>query len=337
MSEDIGLDPEIFETDNKLIYLDEEGAHIIARSVAEKLENKKISASMVTGLLGETGCAARWLADSFVIQDLIEEEPDSPARRGSLFHKVMEDLFALEPEERTKVAVKQLVVKTLKSDEFSDLAHNKDVVQWLKDAINGYYNMGGKPEKVQVAEIVIDESRGPQKGLEIFVKGRIGNAKREVLGFIDRLVLNTVRNDGSLIVEDYKSGAKAKKWKSHTKSDEGLAEQRQQLIYKMLLEQKGFKVSGARLLYPVAGEIVNVDIKDKELAERVVQDVEETDRKLDVMIENNTFEYNPSFLCSWCSLARLCPKSDIKPYKKMQDAFQSQPEPTLLMKVIDMR
>lgn len=718
MSEDLGFDPEIFETDNKLIYLDDEGAHVIARSVAEKLEKKKLSASMITGLLGDTGCAARWLADNFAVREVVEEEPDNPARRGSLFHKVMEDLFALEPEERTQTKVKELAVQTLKSDEFKDLSTSRDVFEWLKSAINGYYNMGGNPEKVQVAEIVMDESKGPQKGLEIFVKGKIGNTKREILGFIDRLVLNTVREDGSLIIEDWKglaldtllptpsgwttmgdvqegdeilgsngkttkvlnksdihnrpcyeiefmdgssvisdnvhlwdiktsatkktenygasqsknlvvdtdelfnlwqthgrdyiqiknpepitafeekelsihpyllgawlgdgrnraaeisagkedanemrdilqkywagqvrirengderalsilfdkpfpelcgrgheysnaydNGAKycanctknrlnpkqrtnislttilkreglthnkhvpaaylrgsieqrisllqglmdtdgywhpkrkralfytttkalsdavaeivvslgitpsiyrgeneykgfyevgfspvgfnpfkltrkkdqveehfknkeyrthkalhryirtikpvesvptqcirvdaedslylcgplmtpthntgkVKRWKSHTKSDEGLAEQRQQLIYKMLLEQKGFKVSGARLIYPVAGEMVKVDMKDEELAQRVIKDVEDTDKALDVMIENNTFEYKPSFLCSWCSLSRLCPQADIKPYKKMQDAFQSQPEPTLLMKVIDMR
>lgn len=618
----------------KLIYLDSEGAHISARSVAEKLEKKKLSASMITGLLGDTGCAARWLADSFVVREVVEEEPDSPARRGSLFHKVMEDLFALEPEERTQTKVKELAVQTLKSDEFKDLSKNRDVFEWLKGAINGYYSMGGNPEKVEIAEISMEEGKDPKKGLEIFVKGRIGDSKREILGFIDRLVLNTVRKDGSLIIEDWKglaldtllptpngwttmkevqegdqvlgsqgqiinvlnksdihnrpcyeitfsngetvvcdnvhlwtfdhylnttqpgqtisernitldadevyeewkkikdhekshlrikntsslkgikafqkleeiddfvnvliqeangekslssstsetvqsllrstdeerlfflrslmryygvfenyslmsgivvfedstpdfiireifkellstfgmnytqeddgsisflsvlfnpfheddensfsklehseidysiksfdlthytyivdmkpvesvptqcikvdsddslylfgstmipthnTGAKAKKWKSHTKSDEGLAEQRQQLIYKMLLEQQGFKVSGARLIYPVAGEIVKVDMKDEELAQRVVQDVEETDKALDVMIENNTFEYKPSFLCSWCSLSKICIKADIKPYKKMQDAYASQPEPEVLLKVIDVR
>lgn len=328
---------EMYDESTKLITLDETGAHIKSREVAEKLEKKKLSASMITGLLGDTGCAARWLADSFVIRDLIEEEPDNPARRGSLFHKVMEDLFALEPEERTKTKVKELAVQTLKSDEFKDLSTNRDVFEWLKDAINGYYNMGGNPEKVQVAEIIMDESKGPQKGLEIFVKGRIGNTKREILGFVDRLVLNTVKKDGSLIIEDWKTGAKAKKWKSHTKSDEGLAEQRQQLIYKMLLENQGFEVSGARLIYPVAGEMVKVDIKDEELAQRVIEDVEETDKKLDVMIENNTFEYKPSFLCSWCSLSKICPQADIKPYKKMQDAFQSQPDPSILLKAIELK
>lgn len=318
-----------------VLSMDRSGIHIIDREIAEKLEKKKISASLITGLMDQNSCAARWVAETFVTRELIEDEPDNAGRRGNLFHKLMEDFFALPAEDRTKAKMKEIAVQVIKSDEFKDLSGNKDVREWLADAVKGYYEMGAKPEQVQVAEISLGGS-DPKIGLEIFVKGRIGNAKREVLGFIDRLVFNVSKGDGSVIIEDFKSGAKTKIWKSHTKSEEGLAEQRQQLIYRMLLEQDGVKVSGARLIYPVAREIVKVDFRDRALMERVVQDVENTDKALDTLIETNHFEYNPSFLCAWCPLAKICPSANIKPYEKMQIAFASQPEPDLLLKAIEL-
>jgi len=322
------------ELDEKLVIMDKDGLHVKSEKVAEKLEKKNISASMVTGL---NQCAAKWLADSFVIRELVEEEPDNAARRGSLFHKVMEDFFELEPEARTQAQVKEIVTQTFKSEEFADLAQIEDVHVWLRQAINNYYSMGANPQKVQIAEIVMKEGEAPKKGLELFVKGKIGNAKREVLGFIDRLVVDAKKDDGSVLIEDWKSGTKPKKWKSHTKSDEGLAEQRQQLIYRILLENQGVKVSGARLIYPVAKEIVNVDFNDQELFDRVVKDVEETDKALDAMIEKNTFEYTPSFLCAWCPLSRICMSATIKPYPKMQEAFAKQPDAEVLLKGIELR
>lgn len=601
-------------TNEPLIALDRDGAHVASPIVAEKLEKKKISASLITGI---ESCSVRWLADSFVVRDLITEEPDSAARRGSLFHKIMEDFFKLSQEERTTKKLKAVVNEVLNDGEFADLATNPDVIAWLKNAINSYYSMGGRPEKVEVAQVEMDGKT--REGLEIFVQGNIGNAERSVLGFVDRLIVDQKKDDGSLVIEDWKglaldtllptptgwttmedvqvgdtllgtegqttkvlnksdihhrecyqvdfkdgssivcdnvhlwdivtpgtrdstdtvnadelyeifnkydkesiaimnplpiegqadvelsdraydigvklceheidstlevtefssgdmpseclrmsiedrvelvqglfdtrggnddacratfttsvkklamsvmelivtlgvtpeiektdnseyvisffpvwfnpymfsfdaitasnvlhgdrvnydsiqrsiidvkkvdsvptqcvkvdadnslylcgplltpthnTGAKARKWNPKTKSTDGLAEQRQQLMYKMLLEDKGVKISGARLIYPVAQEIVNVDLQDEELAARVVKNVEDTDKALTVMTENNTFEYGPSFLCAWCPLAKICSAATIKPYEKMQIAFASQPEPEILLQGIELR
>ena len=323
-----------------LISFDKAGAHVVSPYVSEKLAKKKISPSMITGL---EGCGARWLADSFVMDQLVDEEPDNAARRGSLFHKVMEDLFALPPEERTHDAVKRFVKENLESDDYKDLGKIKDAVLWLRGAINGYYNMGGDPTKVKIAQL---ERTGTKKdgtpfskveaGIEIFVQGQIGNAKRPTLGFIDQVIEDPTRDDGSVIIQDWKSGAKAKKYNPNRKSEDGLPEQRQQIIYSILLRQEGIKVSGARLVFPVAKEVVDVHLGNEDLYNRVIRDVEETDRKLDVMIENNTFELKPSFLCAWCPLAKICPKAEIKPYDKMMAAFSSQPDPEVLTKGIEL-
>ena len=320
-----------------LVSMDEHGLHVLSHKVSNKLSKKNLSASLVTALVGETSCAARWLFESFVKDEIIEELSDTAARRGSIFHKIMEDLFALEPEQRTKAQVKKLVTATLDSDDFRDLRDNKDVLNWVREAVNGYYRMGGDPQKVTVANISIgDKTNTVQKGLEVFVKGTIGTAKRPVVGFVDRLVLDVRRNDGSVLIEDWKTGSKAKRWNPTTKSEEGLAEQRQQLMYKMLLEQHGIQVSGARLIYPVAQTIVNVDCTDEALMKRVVKNVEEADTRLDNMIETNWFEFSPFFLCSWCSLVRACPQAMVKPYAKMQEAFAAQPETEVLLKGVEL-
>jgi putative RecB family exonuclease len=319
-------------SDNILVSMDRSGIHIVSPEVSEKLENKKISASMITSL---SQCPARWAADSFAIPELVEQEPDNPARRGSLFHKVMEDFFKLDPAERTPAKIREISKETLFSEDFKDFKRNPEVIKWLKDAIDGYYSMGGKPKDVKVANVQLKGSSSPKKGLEIFVKGKIGDTKRDTLGFIDRLI--EAKKPNAVIIEDWKTGAKAKHWKESTKGDEGLAEQRQQIIYSMIVEQSDIEVSKARLIYPVAREIVNVELDNEKLRKKVIESVEETDRNLDTMIDNNTFELQPNFLCAWCPLAKICPAAQIKPYAKMQEAYAKQPDPEVLLKGIELK
>lgn len=317
--------------ESPLVRLDKEGLHIISSEVAEELERKKISPSAITGI---DSCPAKWAAETFVTRKIIEQEPDNAARRGSMFHKVMEDFFALPKEERKKEKISQIAKETLLSDDFKDLSQIPEAVQWLKTAIKNYYEMGGKPENVTVAEIERDGKKIP--GLEVFVMGNIGNAKRKTLGYIDRLIVDPKKDDGSIILEDWKSGGKAKRWNPKNKSTDGLAEARQQIIYSLLLKNEGIKVSSARLIFPVAKEIVTVDLEDQKMIDRVINDVEETDVALDTYIENNTFEYKPQFLCSWCPLSRgACPVAFAANNAKARDARSKQPTMEDLMPGIE--
>lgn len=324
-----------------VLVADSKGLHIASADVSAALEKKNLSPSMITGL---EGCHARWVADTFVMRDLLEEEPDNAARRGSLFHKVMEEFFTLEPEERTTTRMKEMVAQVLDSAEFKDMNQYPEAIQWLREAINNYYRMGAKPQKVEIAKLPDKYKGGEKLGLEIFVKGQLGESKRPILGFIDRLVVDQRNKEtNGIFIEDWKSGGKAKVWNPKTKSDEGLAEARQQVIYSMLLKQDGYNVTGARLIFPSAkdkktGEyaptIVNVDINDESFNQKVLDSITETDKKLDMLIDENTFEYKPDFLCSWCSLARACPRATVKSFQKAQDAYASQPDPSILAKGI---
>lgn len=317
------------------ITLDNTGAHINSQSVADALAKKNLSASLITGI---EGCPARWLADSFVIRDLVEQDKDNPATRGQLFHRVMEHFFAEEPSLRDPALVKELVTKTLEESDFTHFATNKDAIQWLREAINGYYNMGGNPKTVTIADV--ETPKGSRSGLELFVKGRIGETDRQVLGFIDRVIVDP-RDEKRIIIEDWKSGAKAKHWKGNFdtpdgRTPEGMPEQRQQMIYTMLLEQQGLDVSMARLIYPVPREIVKVQTDNQELRESVVRDVENADKALNHMTEQNMFDCKPSFLCNYCPLARICPSATLikNPKGKLKTATDAQPRPEDLYPVI---
>lgn len=313
-----------------LLTMDESGVHIASPEIAEKLSKKNISASLITGL---EECAAKWVANTFAIDQIVETELDNPLTRGTLFHSVMEDFFAEPPEKRTKKRMKSVINETLQKPDFEHFATNRDAVMWLRDAINGYYAMGGKPEKVNVAKF--DTKHGEKSGLEYFVKGEVGDSKRKVLGFVDRIIVDP-RDTSKRIVEDWKSGAKAKKWNGKLNAKEGIPEQRQQMIYSMLLEDDGFEISAARLIYPVAREVVNVELQNEKLREKVIEDVERTDAQLDHLEETNTFEYTPSFLCAFCPLAKICPAAQIKMVGKLKDGYQSQPDPEELAEGIEL-
>lgn len=307
--------------DDVLVSMDGEGVHVVSRSVAEKVESKQISPSLITAVVGENACPARWMTETFVVPEVIDQPVDTPATRGSMFHKVMENFFDLDEDERTKEKVFSVAKEVMKTDEFKELAKIKDARVWLKTTLSNYFDMGADPSRVKIAEVEYDGKTS--KGLEVFVKGSIGSSSRQVLGFIDRL---QEKPDGSVVVVDYKTGAKAKKWNPNTSDETGLAEQRQQIIYSMLLENMGMNVSDAMLIYPAAGSVVKVRLKDKDLRARVVSDVEKADDALTTMQETNSYEYNPSFLCAWCPMAKMCPKATIKPYQKMQQALAQQPE-----------
>lgn len=320
------------ENDFPLASFDSEGIHLSSNKITQKLEKKQLSASLITGL---QNCPAQWAFNSFVMPQYLKEHPDNAKTRGSMFHKVMEDFFRLKNNERTPQRMKVIVRSVLQSNEFSELAQYPDAVDWLKNAVNGYYNMGAKPQKVKVADIDIKGERQP--GLEMFVNGKIGNTKRSIVGFVDRIVEDPRKGSDGVIIEDWKTSAKAKHWNPNTKDIEGLAEQRQQIIYTMLLKAQGVNVTGARLLYPVARDFVKVNLKDEKMCDRVVSDVEEADKSLTIMTETNTFEARPSFLCSWCPLVKVCKVANMKNFKKAIDARKNQPEPEEIMKGLDVR
>lgn len=315
-----------------LMTVSNQGLSITSTEIAEAISKKKLSPSLITSL---ESCPAQWVAGSYVLPKIIEEDDDNAKTRGSLFHKVMEIVFERDPEVRTREFITETAKKVVQNDpNFSHFAGNEEAWAWLMNAVDGYYRMGGRPQKVQIAEYHKKGDKAPKKGLEIFVKGNLGGAERDTLGFIDRLSVDR-KNEKAVVIEDWKSGSKAKVWNPNTKNTDGLSEARQQIIYSMLLKQDGVEVSGARLIYPVAETVVDVDINNKELNEKILRDIKETDESLTTMIETNLFEFKPNSFCSWCPLYAICPRPMKANYEKGRIAARSQPTIDVLAKGFD--
>lgn len=314
------------------------GVSILDEDIKDNFKNKKISASLVTGMFG---CPAQWAVNR-PLGEFLEVDMDNALVRGSWFHRIMEVFFSRPREERTyKNCLRDAKIVTAEEKDFQHLGGNREAKQWLKEAIDNYFEMGAKPENVRVA------TYQGKDGLECFVSGHIEGMNRDFLGFIDRLA---VSSKGGVIIEDWKTGGKAKHYQKGNRYDEGWPEARQQILYSILLnleytsgKQNMFAhaddfnennarnviVDKARLIFPVAGEVVDVDIHDQELVDRAVADAIEAEKRYDSYLEENTFPYNPSFLCHWCPLAKVCPQATKRSgrVQKAMDAWDNQPEP----------
>ena len=312
---------------NHIVMMDNVGLHIVSEKTAEQFRKKQLSASLVTEL--REGCPAAWLAKTYVVPEVIETPPDNPMTRGSFFHRIMEHFFRLPAAERTRDALIQCVNITLDEPDYEVFRTNKDVRDWIEEALRGYYKLGEDPQGVQVATV------NSKTGLEVFVKGKLPGASRNLIGFIDRVSSSA---GGGVVVEDWKTGGKLKQWEGgypelvknkdgstsyNTRNASGYAEARQQMIYATLLRQNGYQVDGARLMFPVAGGVARVPVDDQEFQQAVVADVVEVDQKMDELEKSNEFSYNPSVLCSWCPLAKFCPAART-PYKDKHEAARNE-------------
>lgn len=302
-----------------LIEVSRDGVGILSDSILRKIDckgargEKTISATLMTAL---EDCRASWVAGSLVFPEAIEEPADNAKRRGSLFHKVMEDFYRLAPEERNGQTLRETAVNVLESDEFKDFQENDDALRWLDEAVRGYLNVDRDPRRVNIAEWTTDWGR-TVPGLEVAVSWKPEGVKRKCFGYIDRLQ----EWQGKLFIEDYKTSKSAKRYKFNparpdADPEHGLGGARQQAFYTLMVEQaerergSGRPVAAARLIFPLADGGVSVKVEDihsPEFREKVVQDVRATDERMDDLHRSEFAEFKPSGLCSWCPLVKLCP------------------------------
>lgn len=314
-------------SDEHYVVMSPKGIHINKPEIFEKLDDISLSASLITSM---EQCPAQWVFDKYVKREIIEEPEDTPAKRGNVFHTIMEDFFEIEPpEDRTMIKLYEITARVIKEG-YPEFADNQEVIQWTLDAVHGYYEMGGNPKNVNIATVKKHKTDEPVKGLEIFVKGQIGKASRKTLGYVDQIIQDHIDEEG-IVVSDWKSGATIRRFQKPQNLDKprkynpGFPEVRQQMIYTMLLEARGEKVTSARLVYPVGREIVNVDVDDLWIRKKVVESVEKADKTLSNSIEQNLFEYGPSALCSWCPLVNMCPAAQKIPSEKAVESREKQP------------
>src|SRR3954467_8138297 len=134
--------------------------------------------------------------------DRLPEEPSADALRGTLVHKVLEDLFDLPAGTRTPEEARDLLVPTWDTlleaepglaELFS--AEGPDVAEWLASCrvvLDRYFTLED-PRRLEPAE------------RELYVEALL-DSRLLLRGFVDRL---DIAPDGAIRVVDYKTGRSA--------------------------------------------------------------------------------------------------------------------------------
>jgi putative RecB family exonuclease len=226
--------------------------------------------------------------------DRLPEPPSPDAVRGTLVHKVLEDLFDLPAADRTPARAGALLEPS-----WADLqeaepelgamfgAEGPELGAWLascRTVLDRYFQLED-PRRLEPAE------------RELYVEAVL-DSRLLLRGFVDRL---DVAPDGALRVVDYKSGkAPAAGWEAKALF--------QMKFYALVLwRTRGVVPAMLQLVYLGSGELVRYvpDEHDLLATERKVEAIW---RAIRVATESGDWRPRRSRLCDWCAHRSLCPE-----------------------------
>jgi putative RecB family exonuclease len=226
--------------------------------------------------------------------DRLPEPPSPDAVRGTLVHKVLEDLFDLPAAERTPEQARGLLAPSWESLLEAEPAlaemfdgEGPDATAWLascRSVLDRYFQLED-PRRLEPAE------------RELYVEAVL-DSRLLLRGFVDRL---DVAPDGALRVVDYKSGkAPAAGWEAKALF--------QMKFYALVLwRTRGVVPAMLQLVYLGSGELVRY-VPDE-------QDLLATERKVEaiwraIVTATETGDWRPSKsrLCDWCAHRSVCPE-----------------------------
>jgi putative RecB family exonuclease len=222
-------------------------------------------------------------------------EPFSPdAVRGTLVHKVLEDLFDLPAADRTPDNARDLLTPAWDAllevePELAEMftGDGPEITAWLascRDVLDRYFSLED-PRLLEPAE------------RELYVEAVL-DSRLLLRGFVDRL---DVAPDGRMRVVDYKSGkAPGEGWEAKALF--------QMKFYALVLwRTRGVVPSMLQLVYLGSGELVRY-VPDE-------QDLVATERKVEAIwraiaraTESGDWRPHKSRLCDWCSFQAICPE-----------------------------
>ena len=206
-------------------------------------------------------------------------------------HAVLEELFALEPQERTREnacaqVTPQYEALATKNPEVSRLFSDEaDLQAWLDDArslIDGYFAIEA-PQWIAPAAREQRVTTTTERGVRL-------------LGFIDRV---DQAPDGRLRVVDYKTG----KAPGPRYVGEALYQMR---FYALLLARTQVLPSRMQLVYLRAGQVITLDPTAEEIHDLSARSIS-CGIVLNAILSRIRLRRAKNPLCNWCGVRSLCP------------------------------
>ncbi len=221
-------------------------------------------------------------------------EPASPAAvRGTVVHRVLEQLFDLPAAERTADRAELMLAPAWEELQAAEPAVTEmfpedgpEIAQWLvscREALRKYFDLED-PTRLEPAD------------RELYVE-TLTDSRLLLRGVIDRV---DVAPDGALRVVDYKSGL------SPSEMFEGKALFQLKFYALVLWRMRGVVPKVLKLVYLGNSEVLTYEPDEQDLlaTERKVQAVWEAIR---AATELRVFEPRPGSICRWCAHQALCP------------------------------
>jgi len=223
--------------------------------------------------------------------DRLPEPPSPDAVRGTVVHKILEDLFDRPAPERTPgtaLDMLQPAWATLREaePELAEMLSEAEHERWLascRTVLERYFTIED-PTRLEPAE------------REVYVESLL-DSKLLLRGFIDRV---EIAPDGAVRISDYKSG------RAPGPGFEAKALFQMKFYALVTWRVRGEIPRMLQLLYLGSGEVLRYqpDEADLRATERKVVAIWQAIRAAE---ETGDWRPNPSKLCSWCSHQELCP------------------------------
>lgn len=226
--------------------------------------------------------------------DKLPEPPSAEAVRGTVVHKVLEEIFDLPAAERTPEQARAMLepawealreAEPTLAEVFGD--DGSEAAAWLascRTVLERYFTLED-PRFLEPAD------------RELYVE-TVTDTGLLLRGFVDRV---DVAPDGAIRVVDYKTS------QAVSERFEGRALFQLKFYALVLWRMRGVVPRRLQLIYLGSGEIVHYDPDESDLlaTERKVQAVWEA---IAAATESGDWRPQPSGLCRWCAHRSLCPE-----------------------------
>jgi len=235
--------------------------------------------------------------------DHLPETPSPDALRGTVVHKVLEDLFDLPAAERTPEQAETMVQDAWQfvldaepeaasmfvgdgavGDGATD--EGPEITAWLascRESLRAYFALED-PTRLEPAE------------RELYVETLL-DSRLLLRGFVDRI---DIAPDGAIRVVDYKTG------RSPGVGFEARALFQMRFYALVIWRTRGVVPALLRLVYLGDGQMVSYEPDEHDLlaTERLVEAIW---RAIELARQTGEFLPSPGWACTWCSFQELCP------------------------------